>query len=159
MTHRLIRSVLLGAVCALAALPAARAESVLRVAMTVSDVPLTPGLATAWHVDPADNKKWIFALRQGVMFHDGSTFDADAVVWNFDKILNDKAPHYDAKQAGQARGRIPTVAGARKIDAKTIEIATSVPDAFLPYQITWILFSSPAQYAKLGNDWEKFASE
>src|SRR5271156_5598900 len=128
MTHRFVRSILLGALCALAALPEARADSVLRVAMTVSDVPLTtgnsdqgaegmlmvgynlydalvnwdlsradvvapltPGLATEWHVDPADNKKWIFVLRPGVKFHDGSTFDADAVGWNFEKILNDKA--------------------------------------------------------------------
>jgi peptide/nickel transport system substrate-binding protein len=195
MTQRLIKTVFL-ALAVLAALPAARAESVLRVAMTVSDVPLTtgnpdqgaegmlmvgynlydalvnwdlsradvvapltPGLATEWHVDPADNKKWLFSLRQGVMFHDGSAFDADAVVWNFDKILNDKAPQYDAKQAGQARGRIPTVAGYRKLDAGTVEISTSVPDAFLPYQVTWILFSSPAQYEKLGRSWDKFASE
>jgi ABC-type transport system substrate-binding protein len=195
MTHRLIKTMIL-ALCTLAALPTARAESVLRVAMTVSDVPLTtgnpdqgaegmlmvgynlydalvnwdlsradvvapltPGLSTGWHVDPADNKKWIFALRQGVKFHDGSAFDADAVVWNFDKILNDKAPQYDAKQAGQARGRIPTVAGYRKLDDTTIEIATTVPDAFLPYQLSWILFSSPAQYEKLGRSWEKFASE
>ncbi|MBV8166071.1 MAG: ABC transporter substrate-binding protein, partial [Alphaproteobacteria bacterium] len=177
------------------ALPA-RAESVLRVAMTVSDVPLTtgnpdqgaegmlmvgynlydalvnwdlsradvvapltPGLATAWSVDPADNTKWRFSLRQGVKFHDGSAFDADAVVWNFAKILDDKAPQYDAKRAGQARGRIPIVTGARKLDATTVEIQTATPDAFLPYQLTWILFSSPANYERLGKSWEKVAAE
>src|SRR5258707_8290250 len=48
--------------------------------------PLTPGLATEWHPDPADPKKWIFKLRQGVKFHDGSPFNADAVIWNLDKI-------------------------------------------------------------------------
>src|ERR1700730_6731565 len=32
---------------------------------------LRPGLATKWYVDPADSKKWIFELRQGVKFHDG----------------------------------------------------------------------------------------
>src|SRR5882762_3266259 len=41
---------------------------------------LTSGLATEWHPDTTDPKKWIFKLRQGVRFHDGSAFDADAVI-------------------------------------------------------------------------------
>ena len=200
MRRSMLPGLLTSALAALAAgsltTHGARAESVLRVAMTVSDVPLTtgnpdqgaegmlmvgynlydalinwdlsradvvapltPGLATAWQVDPQDSKAWRFSLRPGVKFHDGAAFDADAVIWNFDKLLNDKASHYDAKQAGQARGRIPTVAGYRKLDAMTVEISTSAPDAFLPYQLTWILFSSPAQYDKLGRSWEKFAAE
>src|ERR1700742_2384234 len=32
-----------------------------------------PGLATEWAVDAADKKKWVFKLRPGVTFHDGST--------------------------------------------------------------------------------------
>src|SRR5258707_5404279 len=27
---------------------------------------IKPGLATEWHIDEGDNKRWIFALRQGV---------------------------------------------------------------------------------------------
>ena len=47
--------------------------------------------------------KWIFKLRQGVKFHDGTDFDADVVVWNLEKILNDKSPQFDPKQAAQSR--------------------------------------------------------
>src|SRR5881409_2071107 len=55
--------------------------------MDVADRPgkLVPGLATSWAADPADRKKWVFRLRPGVKFHDGSDFDAEAVVWNFEK--------------------------------------------------------------------------
>ena len=33
---------------------------------------LVPGLAESWKVSQADNTRWIFHLRRGVTFHDGS---------------------------------------------------------------------------------------
>jgi ABC-type transport system substrate-binding protein len=118
---------------------------------------LVPGLATSWTTDPSDKKKWIFKLREGVKFHDGSAFDAAVVVWNLDKLLNDKAPQYDPRQSAQGRSRIPSVAAYRAIDPATVEITTKVPDATLPYQIAWIMMSSPAQWEKLGKSWDAFA--
>src|ERR1700751_275939 len=56
---------------------------------------LSPGLATEWKVDDADKKQWTFKLRPGVKFHDGSDFNADAVVWNVDKVLNKDAVQYN----------------------------------------------------------------
>src|SRR6201982_3879003 len=54
--------------------------------MSTADRPgkLVPGLATEWKVDDNDKTKWRFTLRKGVKFHDGSDFDADAVIWNLD---------------------------------------------------------------------------
>src|SRR5450432_4882796 len=56
---------------------------------------MIPGLATEWAVDEADKKKWTFKLRPGVVFHDGSPFNADAVVWNVEKVLKQDAPQFD----------------------------------------------------------------
>src|SRR5450432_3827607 len=56
---------------------------------------LIPGLATEWKVDDSDKKKWTFKLRPGVSFHDGSPFNADAVVWNVEKVLKQDAPQFD----------------------------------------------------------------
>ncbi|MFN8760093.1 MAG: ABC transporter substrate-binding protein, partial [Tagaea sp.] len=77
---------------------------------------LVPGLATSWAVDATDKTKWTFRLRENVKFHDGSTFDANAVVWNLDKLLNQQAPHFDPRQSAQGRTRIPAVASYRAID-------------------------------------------
>src|ERR1700752_2121589 len=65
--------------------------------MNVADRPgkLVPGLATQWTIDAADKTKWRFTLRQNVKFHDGSLFNADAVVWNLDKVLDEKAPQFE----------------------------------------------------------------
>ncbi|RJG01551.1 ABC transporter substrate-binding protein [Noviherbaspirillum sedimenti] len=120
---------------------------------------LIPGLATAWNVDPKDNKKWRFSLRKGVKFHDGSDLTADAVVWNLDKVLDDKSPQFDAKQSAQVRPRIPSIASYRKVDDSTVEIVTKDVDALFPYQLPWFLISSPTQWDKLGRDWNKFASQ
>src|ERR1700761_3477796 len=129
--------------------------------MDVADRPgkLVPGLATEWKVDDNDKTKWHFALRHGVKFHDGSDFNADAVIWNLDKVLNDKAPQFDQRQSAQVKTRLPSVASYRKIDDYTVEITTKTVDSFFPYQMLWFLISSPAQYEKLGKDWDKFASQ
>lgn len=118
---------------------------------------IVPGLATSWSVDPADKTKWTFKMRPGVTFHDGSAFDADAVVWNLDKLLNEKAPQYDPRQSAQGRSRIPGVASYRAVDKSTLEIVTKGPDATLLYQLAWIMMSSPAQWEKVGRNWDAFA--
>src|SRR6201999_44852 len=83
---------------------------------------MIPGLATEWKVDDADKKKWTFKLRPGVKFHDGSDFNADAVVWNVDKVLNKDAVQYDAAQVGLTASRMPTLVSAKKIDDLTVEL-------------------------------------
>lgn len=118
---------------------------------------LVPGLATSWKVDAKDKKKWLFTLRKGVKFHDGSIFKADAVIWNLDKVLSDKSPQFDAKQSAQVRPRIPSIASYRKVNDYAVEITTKEVDALFPYQLPWFLISSPAQWEKMGKDWSQVA--
>ena len=119
--------------------------------LSSSDKPsgLIPGLATEWVVDATDNKKWTFKLRPGVSFHDGSPFNADAVVWNVEKILKQDAPQFDPSQVGLTASRMPTLASARKIDDMTVELITTEPDSFLPYNLTNLFMASPAKWQKL----------
>jgi peptide/nickel transport system substrate-binding protein len=119
---------------------------------------LVKGLATDWKVDDKDKKVWHFTLRKGVKFHDGSSFDAEAVIWNLEKVLNDKSEQYDAKQAAQVKPRIPSIASYKKVDDTHIDIVTKVEDALFPYQLPWFLISSPTQWSKT-KDWNKFSYE
>jgi peptide/nickel transport system substrate-binding protein len=43
-----------------------------------------PALATSWEAS-ADGKTWTFKLQEGVTFHDGEPFNADAVCFNFER--------------------------------------------------------------------------
>ena len=118
--------------------------------MDVADRPgkLVPGLATEWKVDDADKTKWTFKLRPGVTFHDGSPFNADAVVWNVEKVLKQDAPQFDPSQVGVTASRMPTLVSAKKIDDMTVELTTKEPDSFLPINLTNLFMASPAKWQK-----------
>lgn len=189
----MLRTAVLGLGLTGALMSNALAESVLRVAMTAGDVPITigqpdqgfegyrfvgyslydsligwdlasadrasgivPGLATEWHVDPADNTRWIVKLREGVRWHDGAPFTADDVVWNFEKLLNPKAPQYNAQQAGTVKARINLVRNVEKIDDFTVVINTTEPTALLPYQLPYVFMTSPARFQEVGSNWDAF---
>lgn len=115
-----------------------------------SDAPsvLIPGLALSWAADAKDKTKWTFKLRKGVKFHDGSDFNADAVVWNVRKVLDKDAVHFDPSQVGVTASRMPTLKSARKVDDLTVELTTSEPDAFLPLNLTNLFMASPAHWQK-----------
>jgi ABC-type transport system substrate-binding protein len=120
---------------------------------------IIPALAESWVVNPADQKIWTFTLRKGVKFHDGSEFNADAVVWNFDKLLKKDSPQFDQSQANQAASYSAPIASWRKIDDWTVEITTKRVDAVLPYNLASLFMSSPARWEELGKDWAKFAEK
>src|SRR5262249_59178594 len=54
--------------------------------------------------------------------------------------------------------RLASVASYRKVGDYVIEITTKEVDSFFPYQMLWFLVSSPAQYEKVGRDWDRFAN-
>lgn len=82
-------------------------------------------LATSWSSDES-GLKWTFKLRSGVTFHDGTPFNADAVVANF-------ARHLDAKRGLAASGRLRTfLESVTKVDDSTVLFTLKKPyPAFL----------------------------
>ena len=53
-----------------------------------------PALATSWEISE-DGAVYTFQLRSGVRFHDGTPFDAEAVKFNFERMLQEDHPFHD----------------------------------------------------------------
>ena len=102
-----------------------------------------PNLATEWAVDANDRTRWVFRLRPGVTFHDGSAFNADALVWNVRNVLDREAPHFDPRQVGVTATRMPTLRQTERIDDLTAALFTSEPDSLLPINLTNLFMASP----------------
>ena len=118
---------------------------------------LRPGLAERWEQAPGDKKTWIFHLRRGVKFHDGSDFNADAVIWNLDRYFKNDSAQFEPPASGMTRARVPVMAGYRKIDDFTVEMSTKEPASYFPYMAVYILFTSPTSFDAAGRDWGRVA--
>jgi ABC-type transport system substrate-binding protein len=127
--------------------------------LTTTDrlAPLRPGLAEKWEQMPDDSKTWVFHLRQGVKFHDGTDFNADAVVWNLDRYFKNDSPQFEAPASAIARSRVPLMGTYKKIDDHTVAITTTTPASYFPFMVVYLPFTSPASFAKAG-DWAKVAT-
>lgn len=120
---------------------------------------IRPGLATEWAVDENDRTKWVFKLREGVKFHDGSDFNADAVLFNFERALNKEHPAFDASIQRQLAAYIPGIKEWNKVDDYTVEIVTDEPNSLLPYMLPRFLIASPTHWEAVGRDWNAFRSK
>src|SRR5258708_7402428 len=119
---------------------------------------LRPGLAEKWEQDPEDNKTWIFHLRHGVKFHDGTDFNADAVIWNLDRYFNKDSPQFEPPSSAMSRARVPVMGSYKKIDDFTVAITTTRPASYFPYMAVYLLFTSPASFEKAGHEWADVAT-
>ncbi|NDJ53235.1 MAG: hypothetical protein GYB68_09150 [Chloroflexi bacterium] len=81
-----------------------------------------PSLASAWTVSE-DGLEAVFTLREDVTFHDGTPFNADAVVANIDRVLG------LGSQLGSARPLLGPVTGAEALDAFVVRVTLSEPYA------------------------------
>lgn len=119
---------------------------------------IKPGLATRWEVDAEDKTRWLFTLREGVKFHDGCPFDADAVVWNFGRY-DEKAPQWNPQQFALSRAYLPNYAKIEKVDDKTVAITTKIPSSLFPYEMSYILMTSKCRAEALKYDWAALAGQ
>jgi peptide/nickel transport system substrate-binding protein len=95
---------------------------------------MEPGLATSWRA--VDETTWEFKLREGVRFHDGSTFSADDVIATFGRVPNvPNSPNSFAQYIG-------SVKRLEKVDDLTLRMITAAPNPTLPHDLASIFVIS-----------------
>lgn len=90
-------------------------------------------LAKSWEMSE-DAKTWTFHLQEGVTFHDGEPFNADAVLYNFDRM------RYEVKSSGFYSLNIdsfyPNLDEVKKLDDYTVELTFTEASPTLLYTMT-----------------------
>lgn len=118
--------------------------------------PLVGQLATSWSISP-DGLVYTFKLRPGVKFHDGTPFNADAVVFNFRRIIDPSFEFYFERAKPLRTTPLRYLKEVRKVDDQTVELVLSQPwGLFLNQLATTLssglpLFISPDAVKKYGN--------
>lgn len=93
------------------------------------DGTVQPALAEGWEVQDG-GRTYVFHLRPGVTFHDGSGFDAQDVIFSLDRA---RAPESTNAQKALFAG-IKTVTAP---DPQTVRVALSAPDGAFPFKMAW----------------------
>ena len=101
-----------------------------------------PMLALSW-AHPNDTT-WRLRLRQGVRFHDGSPFNAEAAKYSLDRYFD---PETKNPQAGDFRSAIKEV---RVVDEQTLDVLTNGPYPAFPNAQFSIVMMSPSAVKAAG---------
>ncbi|HZG68117.1 MAG TPA: ABC transporter substrate-binding protein, partial [Herpetosiphonaceae bacterium] len=128
---------------------------------------IVPGLATEWSANE-DSTEWTFKLRENVQFHDGTPFNAEAVVFNFTRLAD---PNFEfgfrAVNEGDPGNTFPIFPdifggfigdpntlweGIEAVDENTVKINLTKPVPILPSLLAASYFgiSSPEAVKKGG---------
>jgi peptide/nickel transport system substrate-binding protein len=109
-----------------------------------------PLLAESWTVS-SDGKEYTFKLRRGVTFHDGTPFDAKAVKWNLDRVIdpNVKVP---------IRNPYAAIEKTEAADPQTVKVTLKHPYAPFLAGLSWTTSAmvSPAGAEKSGNEYKNY---
>lgn len=110
-----------------------------------------PGLAESWEVAD-DGLTWTFHLQEGVTFHDGEPWNADAAIYNYDRQVNQDSPLYDQELNSVGGILLAGIVSASKVDDMTIQLVTEKPLADLPSMLALGAFGSPKAIEEAGDD-------
>ena len=144
MTYRVVRNIF---------------EGLVDKDLTLGDVaysPIIPRLAKSWEIT-SDGLTYTFHLREGVRFHDGTLFDAEAVKFNIERMTNPESPQFDPKSAHYSIFIWRYLSAVEVVDPLTVRIRLSEPFSdFLPQLTEGGLGSgnilSPSSWRRYGNE-------
>lgn len=95
---------------------------------------LVPGLAESW--EQLDDVTWQLKVREGISFHNGEPFDAEAAAFSVNRVVD---PEFNSEQISF----FATIKEAKATDATTIQVITDGPDPTLPTRLYWLKIVPP----------------
>jgi peptide/nickel transport system substrate-binding protein len=116
---------------------------------------IEPCLAISWE-SSKNGTDWIFHLRKGVLFHDGTMFNADAVIFSFLRQIDTNHAHYsdDFKLAGTTFRYFENI---ERVDDYTVRISLKKP--YAPFLNNLATVSASIVSPKAVNRWKNNFSE
>lgn len=113
-----------------------------------ADGTLEPRLATSWEY--VDATRLRFTLREGVTFHDGTPFNADAVKFTWDRALFGDPP-------GRWQGLAGPITSVEVVDDYTVDIVSSAPygPLLLTTSMVFTGVVSPTAVETFGEDYSR----
>ncbi|MEA3491048.1 MAG: ABC transporter substrate-binding protein [Campylobacterota bacterium] len=92
------------------------------------DLKIYPNLAISW--SNPEPKVWIMKLRENIKFHNGSAFNADDVIFSFNRIKRwDKSGF---------KGKVHMIDSASKVDEYTVKFVTKKPYPIFLKKLTYV---------------------
>ena len=89
------------------------------------DLEIIPALAVSWEPNE-DATVWTFKLREGVKFHNGNDFNADDIVYSYERAKTDMSAF---------KGMLATVESIKAIDEYTVELTLNQANVLLLSQL------------------------
>jgi peptide/nickel transport system substrate-binding protein len=108
-----------------------------------SELNVMPALAEKW--ENPDNLTWVFHLRKGVSFHDGTPFTAEDVKFSIERCKNWEKSGFKATV-----GQVSTV---EVIDEDTVKITTKEAFGILPRKLAQVMILSKKFVEEHGEDY------
>ncbi len=104
-----------------------------------ADMRVVPALAVSWMTP--DERVWVFRLRAGVRFHDGSPLRAEDVAFSLERARHDPA--------SRLKGQLASLQEARVLGERELQILTSRPDPLLLNRLAYVLIGPRARAERL----------
>jgi peptide/nickel transport system substrate-binding protein len=134
-------------------------ESFTQQDLSVANVdipPIKPALAESWEISD-DKKVYTFRLRQGVKFHDGTPWNAEAAKFNFDRVLKKDFQYFSELAHGFNTWWHQDIDSYEVVDEFTFRITLKQPNSELLRRMSMGGFGSaamlsPESVKKYGNE-------
>lgn len=95
--------------------------------------------------EQVSDTEWLFHLRENIQFSNGEPFDAEAVIWNFERAASEEY----ARQSFEYKKYISDI---EAVDSLTVKFTLTQPDIFFVQHVAEVPMLAPAHSQEIGEE-------